>query len=115
MKKILLFALMVTAIATISQVANGKKNAEPKNTSINISDEWTHKATRGYDGYGNYIHEIEAMIKSTPSGLIIKARMTGFRYDNDEWFSVTKGNYKCGENTYKYRVYQWESYLYFNL
>lgn len=116
MKKYLLFALMVATVAA-SQVANGKMNAAPKDSTVNVSDEWTYKEVPCYNSNGvRWMYAtVEVAIKRTSGGYIYKARMTGYDYRNDDWFPVTKGNYKCGDKVFKYRVYQWETYSYFNL
>lgn len=116
MKKILIFAFLVAAIA-ISQVANGKMNAAPKDTTFNVSDEWTYKVVPCYDSDGvRWMYEsVEVAMKSTSGGYLYKARICGYDYRNNEWYTVTKGNYRCGDKVFKYRVYQFQCYRYFNL
>ena len=115
----MLFAVMMSAF-TLFQTPQSKINASSKDYdyTLSLSDEWSIIEVPCYDEYGRRYGYATAQVamRRTSNGYEYKARKNGFRYNNDEWFPVRRGNYRCGDMTCHFKVEQWGEFtFYFNL
>lgn len=115
MKKLFLLALFCWAI--LAPFGTTQAKLRPVEGII-YSDTDDSFFVPSYDQYGRCFMFATVQVRVIPTtngGHRVIARMTGYRYDEDEYFPVEEGIFDCDGLICHYKLVQWNVTSYFNI